>query len=410
MIESSSSTNDCYGDIFTAGIIVGLALGKVENANNDGFNLNFIRNKTLKQTSLFKTNEEGRIIGLRLGKWLAEWSLPGVIELLIFLKDLRLRSCMSIPFEVQNLKCLKSLQLVGCNIIIFGKIFMIPSLKDFEIRNCVVRCQCNGNYKCWEKCSHISTKRHVIRNVMEKGFPNLEHFAVHDTSRNFNNDVGKLVFKELVNNSSNCCFRESLKSLVIARSNWNDKTDLATVLLQIVPQFPNLKRLEVKCNRLQSVLPLIEMIEQNMDLDDEKTNHGVVRVKLVCADNVPGIPAIELAKTDPAEKAAVLRLLHKLPGLYNLGCHSYDPEIEYELKLNHIGKGSIVNGSVVARNVLTLKLWPLILDSNRNFLHGVYSTTTIKKKKQPDRRVEDATFIYRLLHDIPQLVERPTSF
>ena len=403
-------SSDFIGDIFTAAIIVGLVMGEVSRHTNHGeLDWHFSQNKTLKQMTLYKTNTKGRITGLNLGKWLiirpnlidkrlAEWSLSGVIERLIFLKDLRLRNCMFVPFELKKLIRLNSLQLMGCNITNFGNI-SLPSLEYLEIRNCVVR-----------RGGNVTAKRRVIRNMLVKGFPKLEHFAVYDTSRISNDNVGKLVFKELVNNSNSCCFRYSLKSLLIARSNWDDKIDdLEIVLLRIIPQFPNLERLQVKCNRLRSVQPLMKMIEQKMELDDEDTKNGVVRVKLFCADNVPGIPAIERTKTDLKEKKAVLKLLRRFPGICNLGCHSYDPDIEYELKLNHIGKASIVNGSL-ARNTQTLKLWPIILDSNRNFLQDVYSTTTIKKKNRPDRRVEDATFIYRLLHDIPQLVERPTSF
>jgi hypothetical protein len=326
-------------------------------------------------------DDDGHIRSLNLSSHNADpFDLPPSIILLVRLTRLSVQCCRLLPVELSKLQNLQSLHLDRRSELVINFPFQMElrKLEMIHLDSTSLPESTSSPFFVW-----LTTK---LPSLIELGFCN---YYIGETSR-------ILDFLQTVEETR---FKDNLKSLIVFDCNqdWNPfGTLFQTLMLNILPRFPNLDSMRLNGNNIESVQPIVEKSET------EQTVVSTLRVLSIYDTSV-----IEISKDDPKERAAAMSLVKTYSYVYNLGGKNkedYPSDLEYELRLNHAGRGRLV-GKGVGNNdrPIPLSLWPTILERAYEKSDKIYDDWYSEGEK-------NATRLYYLLREGPALLGRTELF
>ncbi|OEU06938.1 hypothetical protein FRACYDRAFT_265309 [Fragilariopsis cylindrus CCMP1102] len=381
---------------FTDGIIVIFILVKVgmvdlDNLANNRIGFNVDTDDRKKWTC--GVDDDGRIIRLAIGKLfygdLPAFDLPVIIQYLERLTDLTLVRCRSLPTKaLTNLQHLKTLSLNQCGDLLdnFPAQMELLHLENLAVNDC--RLSQASSFLTW-----MTTKLPWLKSL---------EFSFIRTK----NEVA-IIFGTL-SASNAVCFQDTIKNLEFYAMHLNDQ-DLETLVLDILPSFPNISSLNLFANEIHSIKPILDRIKDDVTFSPSKS----IRIM-----NLINNPITEKMKKYPMEKDAFLSFLRVFKTIHNLGSSGscccehgcddlYGSDIEFALRINHAGR-SLVEFDEGDNNdkgrAVPLSLWPTLLERSyaKSGQDGIYQYCCEEQKLN-----ENATGLYYLLRAGPALIGRP---
>lgn len=330
----------------------------------------------------FRVDDDGRIIGLGIGdgydsETIIFYDLPAGIVRLDKLTDLTISGgCGSLPAkELSSLPHLQRLHFDDCG----------PNLLEnfpiqMKLKNLTTLGITHGYY--------LLQSTSPVFAWIQQQLPSLEELDICCTK-----EIESTVFFLDFLCTANVCFKESLKQITMDDCKVNNN-QFETLLFDILPRFPNVFSLDLGHNKIQSIKPIVDRIEN----DDNCSIPKSIRV-VVLTDN----PIVENVKEDQKEKAALLSLLRSFDAISSLGDWypgDYDSDVEYALRTNHAGRSIIEGGNNDGRS-LPLSVWPALLerafDKSADIHHGFSF-----RKEIPN----NPTGLYYLIREGPALIGR----
>ena len=262
------------------------------------------------------------------------FDLPPSIIRLVRLKQLSVQRCRSLPVEFSKLQHLNCLHLDACSSLILNFPFQMElgKLEMFQLESTSLPESISSPFFVW-----LTTK---VPSLTELGF---SEYHMEDASRIVD-------FLLAVEETS---FKDNLKSLIVYDCNlgWESfETSFQSLMLDILPRFPNLDSMRLIGNKIESIQPIAEKFET------EQTVVSSLRVL-----------SIEELNDDPKERTAAMSLIKTRSAIYNLGGRDkedYPSDLEYELRLSHAGRGR--------DRPIPLSLWPTILERAYEKAYGIY--------------------------------------
>jgi len=204
-------------------------------------------------------------------------------------------------------------------------------------------------------------------------------------------------------------FQDSLKRLDI-REWIQTSNNLQIAMIHLVPKFRNLSIVDLSGNLIESVQPIMNIINNNNGEDVTPPPKSQLRVL-----NLSCNPIFKNMKDDPVEKMAMLSFLQTFDTICNLGgsrklfireinnpqMGEYDRDIEYALRINHAGRSIIeckINSSTDSTastndggrsSSIPLSLWPTIMEhayetSDQIYYWGEHDETDMRSAKSAD--------------------------
>lgn len=249
---------------------VALILKECNFCGHDGSNSNIIRN-----VSYVERDEEGYVIGLvdlglqRLSNSTTEsipktrhWIMPPAIGYLTRLRKLTVYHCKSLPREIVYLSdSLQEIAFHFCEELNFDDLPLefesLQQLTDFRIHGTTMKSQ---RILPIHRLQNFSNLRYLyyrggpsmdfIDNVKEEIHYMLDCAVGIPTSH----DSNSRLIQDLLNDKIR--FKKSLEILEIEGGNLSEYT-VADIFSDVLPQYPNLKRLILPNNNIRSLAPII---------------------------------------------------------------------------------------------------------------------------------------------------------
>ena len=271
------------------------------------------------------------------------FDLPPSIIRLVRLEQLSVQRCRSLPVEFSKLQNLNCLHLDACSSLILNFPFQMElgKLEMFQLESTSLPESISSPFFVW-----FTTK---LPSLTELGF---NEYHMEDASRIVD-------FLLAVEETS---FKDNLKRLIVYDCNlcWESfETSFQSLLLDILPRFPNLDSMRLNGNKIESIQPIAEKFET------EQTVVSSLRIL-----------SIEELNDDPKERTAAMSLIKTRSAIYNLGGRDkedYPSDLEYELRLSHAGRGRVIGKGVGNDDrPIPLSLWPTILERAYEKAYGIY--------------------------------------
>ena len=195
--------------------------------------------------------------------------------------------------------------------------------------------------------------------------------------------------------SSFCACQKTLTSVDLSYSMCT-QDELQTLLLDVVPKLPNLIRINVSGNKIESVQRISESINKTLRITSSRLKYQNSLQVLDLSWN-----AIMLKiKNNPEEKAALMTVLHIFKGIFNLGDNinikEYPPDMRYQLRMNHAGR-RLTEGRCLCDKSISISLLPFALERAFQKSRDIYPLHC------RDERKKDPTGIYYLFRSGPIL-------
>ena len=392
---------------FTDGIIVIFILVKVgmvdlDNLANNRIDFNVDTDDRKKWTC--GVDDDGRIIRLAIGKLfygdLPAFDLPVIIQYLERLTDLTLVRCRSLPTKaLTNLQHLKTLNLNQSSDLLDN----IPAqmellyLEKLVVHSCQLKSQASS-FLTW-----MTTKLPLLKSL------------VFTSSSMRKNEAGFII--STLSASNAVCFQDTIKNLGFYSMHLNDQ-DLETLVLDILPSFPNISSLNLFANEIHSIKPILDRIKDDATFSPSKSIRMLNLTGNPINEKIGCNPITEKMKKYPMEKDAFLSFLRVFKTIHNLGSSGscccehgcddlYGSDIEFALRINHAGR-SLVEFDEGDNNdkgrAVPLSLWPTLLERSyaKSGQDGIYQYCCEEQKLN-----ENATGLYYLLRAGPALIGRP---
>ena len=197
--------------------------------------------------------------------------------------------------------------------------------------------------------------------------------------RNVFNDIG----------SKFCACQNTLRSINLSHSMVTEDL-LRDLLVDVVPKLSNLININASANKITSVQNIAEYI---------KTERNVANDSLQVLD-LSWNAIVQNLESDPREQEALMKILTTFKGLYNIGDNfnlvNYEPDMRYQLQINHAGRRLIEDASLSDKPILT-SLMPFVLE------RAFQKSRDIHPSFRRSDREKDATGIYYFLRSEPVL-------
>ena len=180
------------------------------------------------------------------------------------------------------------------------------------------------------------------------------------------------------------------------------------LLLNVLPQFPNLCKLVVSDNQIES----LQMIESR--IINMRSQQLAIPENCLQELNIDRNPVMEKIDNNPKEKKALLTILNTFNRISCLGRTEhgqYDKDVEYILRINHAGRKLITEGGGgTANNIryfnlagVNLALWPKILERAHETSAEIYNNMLCSMEEKELRKC--ATGLYHLVRHGPLFAE-----
>jgi hypothetical protein len=334
----------------------------------------------------FKIDVDGRITKLDYGAYeLEPHHFPAGIGRLERLTVLYIYKFLSLPGkELSSLRHLQTLSLNKCydDFYFFPVDMKLDKLKRLEVDWC-----------------DFKSSSSLFFTWMSKQISNLEHLVFDDMEEK----PMDIVLDVLRGNDFS--FQNKLKSISIHGIFFHDGNKavngnhlLETLMVEIVPKFPDLTALDLQRNKIESVQPTVDRI---INKDDKPR----IIPKSLCIVDLRGNPVMtKMKKGDSKENSALIRFLQIFSTVYNLEGSKksdYCSDLEYALRINHAGGRTIIaeDGSSISNrdgnttSALPLSVWPTVLERSYEKSRHVYNQdSSIREEK-------NATGLYDLLRN-----------
>ena len=333
--------------------------------------------------------------------WKEDWNyddacspiiVPSIIKHLQCLESIELWNCQSLIMEFGNLP-LKTIDFYACPSKMFEDIpegLHFPSIKKLFI---------DGRSK-------FSSNLSLLLKIFSNNLKEL-HFEELETREQID-----AIFRVL-RNDNDLCFTKSLTTIRIKDSILDEK-DLEILMFEIRERFPNLRTLDISGNKIKSLCGIhdrIKKIRSSSSSSSSSSSRSVLSGNnllrelnlkdnyLVLDDVIKN--SIPRTKKDHKEKSALLTILDTFYGISNLGYGStYDPDVEYALRINHAGRKiirdkEISSGTTTATAtapVINKALWPIILDRAYKKSGEIYNLTWINKEDREKTKCATGLF------------------
>lgn len=195
--------------------------------------------------------------------------------------------------------------------------------------------------------------------------------------------------------SSFCACQKTLTSVDLSYSMCT-QDELQTLLLDVVPKLPNLIRINVSGNKIESVQRISESINKILRITSSRLQYQNSLQVLDMSLN-----AIMLKiNNDPEEKAAIMIVLHIFKGVFNLGNNinikEYPPDVRHQLRMNHAGR-RLTEVRCMCDKSISIGLLPFALERAFQNSRDIYPLHWQDEKKK------DPTGIYYLFRSGPIL-------
>jgi hypothetical protein len=300
-----------------------------------------------------ETNSNGRIIELYFCSGDAcSFDLPPTIECLQKLEHIILGNCKSIPKELENLKNLTQITCTpACPSILFEenipKEMELSAIKTIDL-----------GVRQFLSSSMLS----LITNRLK----NIETLIINFLSYRDPNPIMHAL-------KQNCCFRHSLKHLIISSSTFSEE-EFGTFFFDILSDFSELRELKVAYCGIKSLTGIENRILLYGSTAIPQNNLRVLDLRVI------NPVASKIEENDPKEKSALLTILNTFTGISRVGgIVSFPLDVEYLLRINHAGRKYIsgirygkkyaisVTGNRSANKkdsspIIKPQLWPTILE------------------------------------------------
>ena len=337
--------------------------------------------------------------------------VPTVIEHFHCLEGIKLSNCQLLIMELGNLPLLKTIGFYECPNIMFQNIpegLRFPSIETIII---------DGTSEFEEFDSNLSLLLKIFSN-------NLKELIFLDLGKEQTNEI-----LCVLQHDDDLNFRQSLTTIKIIESELNE-ADLEILMFDIRERFPNLRKIDVRSNNIQSLVGIEDRIKKIRSSSSSSSS------RLVLSNN--NLHELNLRQNDsilesvicntnwntktkgPREKSALLTLLNTFNGISNL-CYdlcyeakSYDPDVEYALRINHAGRTFISNREISSGTTTTITttndnttatapiinnaLWPIILERAYKKSDAIFDTGSIYSSDEDRERMKCATGLFDLVH------------
>ncbi|OEU14844.1 hypothetical protein FRACYDRAFT_241401 [Fragilariopsis cylindrus CCMP1102] len=334
-------------------------------------------------------NNDGRIISLSIfidsidpNSDFDEYDLPAII-------------CRSLPEELSNLPNLQSLRLHNCSNL-QNKFPILVKLKQLK--------------KLAVFASQIESASSPFFTWLVKELPSLEELEFVGMRRN-----ETIYFFDFLCSVDGVCFKDTLKCLRMVHCNVDGEMFIK-LLSSINSRLPNLSELDLNWNEIQAIQPPIVERNNNDDTDTE-----FVPSKQLYILKLEGNPIMSKNVIDDPEQeqTAMLSFLTTLNNtIYNLGRRKgsyigtgnvgYDPNIEYNLRINHAGRRRIIEATTVSgdERSLSLSMWPTVLVRGYENSYKIYDWDDDTEENDGNKsKTKTADGVYDLFRN--GLVGRP---
>lgn len=298
----------------------------------------------------FHLDAEGRIGRLDLGKfsngtlWPEQWELSvDHLVQLTNLATLSLTGCRSVPWNaLATLPRLATLTIENI-IMIDGSVAFIsmeeentyfPNLRGLYFSNCGT-------------IDHDSDAMSQLMAFVTSRFPNLQSLSFEHVRE------GDLpILLEGLSKAQSCAsIKDNLKYLSLNSCNIQE-IHLATILLDILPQYANLGNINVGGdNNITSLHGLAErMRKENLDLLPPSVSASRLMLHKL---HLYGNPIMSTLTTDGDNQASLMTLLDSFPMLQSLGfppptaSEPLPPKIEHKLTINRAGRVLLGGGPLL---------------------------------------------------------------
>jgi hypothetical protein len=193
----------------------------------------------------------------------------------------------------------------------------------------------------------------------------------------------------------NFTFQNKLKSITLEASNFDCK-NLATMLLDILPNFPEVSSVDLNKNHIQSVQPTLDRIINSNPFDLSEIPRSLFRFDLG-----RNYIMTKMKKGNSKENKALVKFLKKFPTIYNLGGSKksdYTSDVEYALRINHAGGRHTSGSSEDSKTpALPFSPWPSVLEISYKQSGRIYDATDDDPLLREQQK--DATGLYDLVRN-----------
>lgn len=201
----------------------------------------------------------------------------------------------------------------------------LANLKEFNLENCDLR------------------RAPALFDWMAERLPNLERLGFNDSW----NESDEIIDYIETLRGRDWSFGENLKTLTIENSGLDDES-FRTLFLDIMPaKFPNLSTLDLQCNAIESLRPIVDEIEKNNNaaaIASSKPSSSSAQLRRLDLSGNPFMTYGLQHGTEYAdEKENVLSLLDAFEKIFSIGSWDpgegvYPPDVQYALAINHAGQ------------------------------------------------------------------------
>ncbi|OEU11356.1 hypothetical protein FRACYDRAFT_263537 [Fragilariopsis cylindrus CCMP1102] len=243
--------------------------------------------------------------------------LPPMIEQFQHLQSLELHGFRQLPKELNNLShCLQSLTFKNCVPSLF---FNMPTTKQFT--------KLGQNLKYMQLESNDFIRYQPTFDFITKQLPNLETLSLIGSYPNNQQDT-PIILNALLNNC--CAFQQTLKVLELQQMGINETQLIHSILYGIAPLYTNLTELHLMYNKVGSLQPLLNIIQQQqqkqqMTGDGRPSSQAQPQPPVQQQQQQVQAQAQAQAQQEPEQEDEPETLL-------------FDSDIEYLLRINHAGR------------------------------------------------------------------------
>ena len=157
-----------------------------------------------------------------------------------------------------------------------------------------------------------------------------------------------------------CACQKTLSNIDLSQSMCTQEV-LKTILLDVAPKLPNLIRVNMSGNKIESLKKIADDI--NM-IQNFTTGYVQCQNSLQVLD-LSWNAVMSKIDSDDEERVALMTILRTFKGLYSLGNNisikKYPPDVEYQLRMNHSGR-RLIETSHHYHKPIPANLLPIILE------------------------------------------------